>query len=197
MITHKAIYRTFGLFLTLIVLISGAAICTGKVTAAGGNVAIIPSVDEITIELPKKTSETVADNLSSSPELKALSGVLSGTVYILNDGSVVEDIPPITDVFTSSAKRNSRMTEPPASAQVAAQFTVIPTRIIVVDESDELLEIWNNTHTGDSFYCLKTKVFSGHGAEHPLTPQIVAQYNSLMADIDWSMQGRVYPRNPY
>jgi hypothetical protein len=102
-------------------------------------------------------------------------------------------MPLSADTSSSTTTPSNNTTEPTTFAIITAQFTVIPNRIVVVDSSDKVIEIWNNTCPENSYYCLKIKELDSHGLEHSLTPQILERYNSLLNEIDWSKQGKVFP----
>ncbi len=190
------IYKNSGKILGLLVISSALiSLCiigtvSASATAADAASVTAPPVSEARVDQPQ------AGNVASPAHellpvlLAAPSGVLPGTVYVFNDGRVVTEMPLITGASPSTGGND--VTAPVASAAVAAQFTVVPSRIVVVDSQDEVMEIWNNTCPGDGFYCLKVKEQDGHGPEHPLTPRILERYNSLLPEIDWAEPGEVY-----
>jgi hypothetical protein len=79
------------------------------------------------------------------------------------------------------------------SATIKASVTAASSRLIVVDENDRIVEIWSNT-TGmkRNFYSLRVKEQSWQGGEHFLTQIILAQYNRLLGEVDWNINGRAY-----
>ena len=83
--------------------------------------------------------------------------------------------------------------QPSHYATIRASVTVASSRLIVVDENDRIVEIWSNTSgMKRSYYSLRVKEQQGQGLAHPLTPGILAQYNHLLAEVDWSNRERVY-----
>ncbi|GAG88279.1 unnamed protein product [marine sediment metagenome] len=63
----------------------------------------------------------------------------------------------------------------------------------MVDENDTIVEIWSNTTgTKRNFYSLRVKEQSLQGPEHPLTQEILTQYNRLLGEVDWTETGQVY-----
>ena len=66
-------------------------------------------------------------------------------------------------------------------ATIRARVTVASSRLIVVDENDRIIEIWSNTNGANGGFCsLRIKEQRVEGLEHPLTPEILAQYNRLL-----------------
>ncbi|MBA7678573.1 hypothetical protein ES703_86851 [subsurface metagenome] len=136
-----------------------------------------------------------AESIPNSAVITALKTVLPSHVYVLNNREIVTHKPlsetdkleGIAEVPSSHSETNSHC------ATIRASVTVASSRLIVVDENDTIVEIWSNT-TGmkRSFYSLRVKEQHWQGLEHPLTPGILAQYNRLLAEVDWSNTGRVY-----
>jgi hypothetical protein len=185
--------KILGLFLTLSVLVS-----LGVIGAVSANATAADTVTVTSPLMPGTGTDPAQGNIPASPTilfspvfLIAPPGDLPGTVYVLLDGRVVTEMPFIADIAASNTGFNTTSTS--TSAEVAAQFTVIPSRIVVVDNDDRIIEIVNNTCIQDSFYCLKIKELDGYGTEHSMTPGILESYNHLLNVIDWSEQGTVFP----
>ncbi len=93
---------------------------------------------------------------------------------------------------TAAGSTSYSETASPAGT-ITASVKVASSRLIVVDENNTIIEIWSNT-TGAkrSFYSLRIKEQQWQGSEHPLTPEILAQYNHLLGEVDWTETGQVY-----
>jgi len=127
-------------------------------------------------------------------------GVMPGHVYVLNNGEIVTEKPLCEmDKLPATAEEPSSSSETPSrSATIKASVTAASSRLIVVDENDRIVEVWSNTTgTKRSFYSLRIKEQSWQGEEHPLTQEILAQYNSLLGEVDWSINGRAYSAEIY
>ena len=93
---------------------------------------------------------------------------------------------------TAAGSTSYNETASPAGT-ITASVTVMPSRRIVVDENDTIVEIWSNTTgTKRNFYSLRVKQQSLQGPEHPLTQGILTQYNRLLGEVDWTETGQVY-----
>ncbi len=79
-----------------------------------------------------------------------------------------------------------------SSGSVTVVARILPSRLIVVDDEDKIIEIWSNTPGAD--YTLRAREGYVDGSEHPLTEGIKSQYNKLLPTIDWSKKGLVYSR---
>lgn len=115
---------------------------------------------------------------------------LPGTVYVLENGRIVTESPATQEEITAVEEP----TNTTGSGIVSASFTVIPSRIIVVNDNDEIIKIWNNTLPDDSFYSLKVKLNDAFGPEQALTPEIAKSYNTLLGQANLSVQGQIYPK---
>ncbi len=135
------------------------------------------------------TNTAVVDTITAQEE------VLPSHVYVLNNREVVTEKPsPQSDQLVKTAEEPFSPNETAScSATIKASVTAASSRLIVVDENDRIVEIWSNT-TGlkRSFYSLRVKEQSWQGSEHPLTQTILAQYNRLLGEVDWSINGRAY-----
>ncbi len=122
-------------------------------------------------------------------------GILPGHVYVLSSGEVVIEKPsPQSDKVVAIAEEPSPHSETAShSATIRASVKGAASRLIVVDENDRIVEIWSNT-TGlkCSFYSLRIKEQPTQGPEHPLTQEILTQYNRLLGEVNWNKRDRVY-----
>lgn len=132
---------------------------------------------------------------SNDAIITAPASALPGHVYVLNNCEIVTEKPPseLDKLYSTAEEPSSHRRTTSSTATITASFTVTPSRLIVVDENDTITEIWSNT-TGlkGSFYSLRVKEGRPQGSEHPLTQAILAQYNGLLGEVDWSGAGRVY-----
>lgn len=121
--------------------------------------------------------------------------VLPSHVYVLNNREIVtqETLMEINNSPDTDIELTYHSQTASASGTIIASVTVTPSRQIVVDENDRVIEIWSNT-TGmkRNFYSLRVKELSLQGHEHPLTQEILAQYNRLLGQVDWTETGKVY-----
>lgn len=80
-----------------------------------------------------------------------------------------------------------------SGAAVLVKGAVQQVRLIIVDGDDNVTEIWSNASgDGSADYSLMVREGSRQGEKHPLTPEILSQYNSLLDLVDWGYSGRVY-----
>ena len=195
MCKYKNRGKLWGLIVIASLLISIFITGAISVCAATANAVTItaPTISEVKVDLPQENNAASPNSELLPVLLRAPPGVLPGSVYVLIDGRVVTEMPLITDASNTAAIQDKNMPTSSTSVEVTAQFTVIPSRIVVVDSSDEVIEIWNNACPEDSFYCLKVKEQDSHGPEHSLTPQILERYNSLLNEIGWLEQGKLFP----
>jgi len=77
-----------------------------------------------------------------------------------------------------------------AGASVVVNATVVPVRLIVVDEASVIREVWSNA--SGSEYTLQVRLGSRSGPDLPATDEVMAQYVSLASGIDWSVRGLAY-----
>ena len=99
---------------------------------------------------------------------------------MLNNGEIVTEKPSSEiDRLCDTVEVTSSQHETTSHyATIRARVTVASSRLIVVDENDRLIEIWSNTTgTKRAFYSLRVKEHQWQGLEHPLTQEILAQYN--------------------
>lgn len=82
----------------------------------------------------------------------------------------------------------------PQTAAVQVRVRVAPSRLIVVDENDRIIEVYSNTRVvPEGAYTLKVSEGGQYGPVHPLTEKIQEQYTRILGEVDWSQTGRVYP----
>ena len=115
-------------------------------------------------------------------------GPWAGRAYVLDNGLVVADYPPnpaqqrLAELITSG------------SGTLTVTASVYPSRLIVVGTGDEIVGIWSNrTDEEGGTYSLTVREDSMSGQVRPLTAPILAEYNALFPDVDWSVRGRVFP----
>ncbi|MFQ6014190.1 MAG: hypothetical protein ACE5NP_01945 [Anaerolineae bacterium] len=77
-----------------------------------------------------------------------------------------------------------------AEGAVDVSVTILPTRYLVVDENETIIEVWSNTDAAG--YTLFVKQGKVDGPETAMTEKIRAQYEELLDSIDWQQRGRVY-----
>jgi len=155
-----------------------------------------PFFNDTTISAPQESIGALSPGLASNHAvITAPKTVLPGHVYVLNNHEIVTEKPTGEwDNSCSTAEEpSSHRRTISSTTEITASFTVLPSRLIVVDEYDRIVEIWSNT-TGlkRSFYSLRVKEQSLQGPAHLLTPGILAQYNCLLGEVDWSNEGKVY-----
>ncbi len=122
------------------------------------------------------------------------SEVLPSRVYVLANGEIVDELPQdgLEAAQGDSGQPDSNRTT------VAVTATVLPSRLIVVDELDNIAEVWSNTDGLEhDFYCLRVTEDDIRGPEHALTTDILTQYNDLLAELDWALKGQVYGPSDY
>lgn len=150
---------------------------------------------------PQQLSRAIYTGLASSDVvITAPERVLPSHVYVLSSGEVVTEKPSTesdklgntADEASSQGRTTSR------TATITAIVKGAASRQIVVDENDRIVEIWSNTDgSNGSFYSLRVKEQQVQGPEHPLTQEILAQYNRLLGEVDWSINGRVHLAETY
>ncbi|MBI4297880.1 MAG: hypothetical protein HY676_05045 [Chloroflexi bacterium] len=115
---------------------------------------------------------------------------LSGLVFVLDGGILATTLPerPAPTASPGSGQASIQ------NGSVTASVTVLPTRTVVVDDTERIVEIWSNTGAEDGpYYALRVKQNQINGDEHPLTPSIWNQYICLLDLIDWQITDKVYP----
>ncbi len=146
------------------------------------------------------TNALSAGFVSNNTVITAPETVLPGHVYVLNNREIVTEKPSSEiDRLCDTVEVTSSQHETTSHcATIRARVTVASSRLIVVDENDRLIEIWSNTTgTKRAFYSLRVREHQWQGLEHPLTQEILAQYNRLLGEVDWSNKGRVYRVGTY
>lgn len=186
--TEMKIGKLVGLL--VIVMLCIAAFSTGCDTVAytqAENKSGPTSSDESSLPVP---AELVFNDTVTSPET-----VLPDHVYVLNNREIVIEKPTVESygVQGTVGEASSDNKKASRSATITASVTVAPSRLVVVNENDRIIEIWSNTTgTKRGFYSLRVKEHSWQGLGHPLTPEILAQYNDLLGKVDWTNEGKVY-----
>ncbi len=132
----------------------------------------------------------------AEPRQEPANGVAASTVaalpsrvFVLDNGLVVTELP--ADRLASLGSISEQPT--PTAGTIEASSTVLPSRLIVVDSDDNITGIWSAaTGSKYSFYSLRVREQQWQGPDHPMTEGILAQYNGLLGEVDWSQSGRVY-----
>jgi len=124
------------------------------------------------------------------PVITAPSEVMPGYVFVVDNREIVLERPSTRVDKSQSSPETSGSS---ASGAVTAAVTVASYRLIVIDENDRITAIWSNT-TGlkRPYYSLRVREIEWNGPEHPLTEDILAQYNRLLNSVDWTVCGQVY-----
>jgi len=135
-------------------------------------------------------SDTVATQTIEAPD-----GVLPSRVFVIENREIVtEETWREMRGSPDAAEKAASGSETTSSAgTVKAKATGMPARFIAVDENDKIVGIWSNT-TGmkRGFYSLRVKEESLQGSGHPFTQEILAQYNQLLGQVDWTQTDQVY-----
>jgi len=176
-------------FFPLIVLLLLAPWPVTYVYAYSGDTA---DQDAVRTEI---TEASVATNTAAADTITAPEEILPSHVYVLNNREIVteETWREMNSSQDTAAGSTSYSETASPAGTITASVTVMPSRRIVVDENDTIVEIWSNTTgTKRNFYSLRVKEQSLQGHEHPLTQEILAQYNRLLGDVDWTETGQVY-----
>ena len=148
--------------------------------------------DAVRIEI---TEASAAINTAAVDTITAPEEVLPSHVYVLNNREIVteETWREMNSSQDTAAGSTSYSETASPAGTITASVTVMPSRRIVVDENDTIVEIWSNTTgTKRNFYSLRVKEQSLQGPEHPLTQEILTQYNRLLGEVDWTETGQVY-----
>jgi len=80
-----------------------------------------------------------------------------------------------------------------AGAKTNLYVSIIPSRRLVVDQDQNIKEIYSNTGETEQDFKLFASYNNSGNEEVTLTAKILDQYNELMENIDWSKIGLVYP----
>ena len=175
-----------------------AAICIAVISMAATIIGIVSDAasGQTSQVLAQEPSYTLsAESIPNSAVITVPKTVLPSRIYVLNNREIVTEKPlSKTDKLEGIAEEPSSHSETTSHcATIRASVTAASSRLIVVDENNTIVEIWSNTTgTKRSFYSLRVKEQSWQGPEHPLTPGILAQYNRLLTEVDWSNRGKVY-----
>ncbi|MCX7911505.1 MAG: hypothetical protein N2506_00865 [Dehalococcoidales bacterium] len=168
-------------------------ILLGAPAVTGNTAEVTRPIAEADVPLkdPEEMPTVHQDQTAEVALLPVPEAPLPDTVYVLEDGTLATEMPALLAGQTSAASENASALP---GGSIRAQFTVIPTRIIVVDRAGKITEIWNNVLPGQEVYCLTVKEKGPAGErETGLTPAIVEAYNALLPRIDWAEQGMVFP----
>ena len=175
-----------------------AAICIAAISMAAISMGVVSDAasGQTSQVLAQESSRALsAESVSNNAVITAPKTVLPSHVYVLNNGEIVIEKPSgETDrLYDAAEMPSSHHKTTSHCATIRASVTAASSRLIVVDENDRIVEIWSNTTgTKRSFYSLRVREQHCQGPEHSLTPGILAQYNHLLAEVDWSNRGRVY-----
>jgi len=141
------------------------------------------------------TEASAATNTAAVDTITAPEEVLPSHVYVLNNREIVteETWREMNSSQDTAAGSTSYSGTASPAGTITASVTVMPSRRIVVDVNDTIVEIWSNTTgTKRNFYSLRVKEQSLQGPEHSLTQEILTQYNRLLGEVDWTETGQVY-----
>ncbi len=123
------------------------------------------------------------------PQLIASAASLPSRSYVLSNGSVVASKPEAAPRGLVGA--DNAIT--PVGQTIRVAVTVVPSRLIVVDEQETIIEVYSNTDgVGIPYYQVVVRQGYDYGTERPLTAKILEQYNQLQPKVDWSSFGKVY-----
>lgn len=157
--------------------------------------ADVDTGSDIAYAQPAETAPESGVTLSAAgtdgyPAITAPSEIMPGYVFVVDNREIVLERPTIQ---ADGSKSSPETSEPSASGAVTAFVTVASYRLIVIDESDRITGIWSNT-TGlkRPYYSLRVRDIESDGPEHPLTENILDQYNRLLNSVDWTVCGKVY-----
>ena len=183
--TNKWIKRLFPIITLLLLapLSATYAYASSDDTAAQNTVQI------------EATEALVATSISTVDTITAPEEILPSHVYVLNNQEIVTEKPSsVTDELPNTVEEPSSQHQTASpSATIRASVKGASSRLIVVDENDRIIEIWSNTDGANGgFYSLRIKEQRVEGLEHPLTPEILAQYNRLLDEVDWNARDQVY-----
>ncbi len=166
------------------------------VTASSIGTTFSVAVGQASQVLAQESSRSLSDGLTSNDAvITAQEEVFPSHVYVVNNREIMIGKPSSqSDQLVKTAEEPFSPSETASrSATIKASVTAASSRLMVVDENDTIVEIWSNTTgTKRSFYSLRVKEQSWQGSEHPLTQTILAQYNRLLGEVDWSINGRAY-----
>ncbi len=83
-------------------------------------------------------------------------------------------------------------TKPGANVSVMATASVTPSRLIIVNDNSEIVEILSTARAYVSSYVLSVRLGRRNGEVIPLSDRIGRQYEQLLETVDWSQRGRVF-----
>jgi hypothetical protein len=181
----------------LIPLLGVSLLVSLMVSYAYASIAVDTNVDGNVAYAEPAVTSSESNELSSIEEIPDIStltapaGALPGHVFVVGNREIVLERPSIrTDNGPQDTSDESGSS---VSGTVTARATGASARMIVVDENDRITGIWSNTTgTRRGYYSLRVREESFQGPEHPLTSEILEQYNRLLALVDWTGCGKVY-----
>ena len=199
-----------GISLTLLAVFSSVALGSpldlDVSYAAGDDIQSSESAANMTAdqvaEEPAESPVSAPDNptnadsatlYSSDNFIMDLSHTPPGDVFVLDNREVVTELPPDRqDHFYKRDDGSYAVSEPDGNSfTMTITAAVLPSRLIVVDDNDRITEIWSNT-TGLKYSFYSLRLTDQQDQEHPLTQEILAQYNRLLGKVDWSVRGQAY-----
>lgn len=127
----------------------------------------------------------------------ALTMVVAGLILTLGGGALADAWnetgleTPIRDAGGSYVEEGRGADYAIGGSLVSVVGEVKGKRLLVVDSDDEIVAIWSNTPSLD--HDLIVRVGSRDGPEHPMTEDILHQYQELKGGIDWTERGLVFP----
>lgn len=160
------------------------------VDADGSTSSVQPAVTSSESNEVPAVEETPDD----VPALTAPAGVLPGYVFVVGNREIVLERPTIvTNEPQATSEDSSHSESDSCTGSVTARATAASARVIVVDENDRVIQVWSNTTgTKRGYYSLRVREDTFQGPEHPLTREILEQYNRLLGPVDWTVCGRAY-----
>lgn len=176
-------------FFSIIAILILAPWLAVNVYAYSGDMADQDAVQTLTAEAPVVINAVAVDLIT------IVDGVLPSHVYVLNNREIVTEKTWNAINNNEGAVAESTSDSQTASSQgtIVASVKVMPSRLILVDEQDRIIEVWSNTTgTEQGFYSLRVQELSVQGLEHPLTQEILEQYAHLLGEVDWNSRDRVY-----
>ena len=159
------------------------------VYAYSGDTANQDAVRIEVAEAPAATNTAQVDVITAPAE------VLPSHVYVLNNREIVteETWREMNKPQDAAQESTSQSRTASSSGTITASVKVMSSRLIVVDANNRIVGIWSNTTgTKRAFYSLRVKEQEPQGPEHPLTQEILTQYNRLLGEVDWTERGQVY-----
>jgi hypothetical protein len=166
------------LLITAFILIPSTAI------SAPARSSVLPSLK------PLQWPNSVFENFPAlNQPITTTHKILPSRVFVIENRELVTQLPSIAISQPKSTSENTI----PDSGTTIARVTILPSRQIVVDNNDNIVEVWSNTSGTDcAFYSLSAWQDKLNGVEHPMTLKILSQYNKKLRQLDWNRRGEVY-----